>query len=177
MATKNAEFLFSPDIYSQTRIKGFAEAIGQLFSGADDLLDKLKIYDFDNLNENQLDAYAQHFWVGAYQDCENATQKRALVKASGVLTKKKGTPYAVKTALELLGYTNVILHENVAVLPAQANGLYKANGWSLANGSILYDKQFFEVSADNMTGNEERAKRIIKAYKGGKDYLLQVYNN
>lgn len=177
MATKNAEFLFSPDIYSQTRINGFAEAIGVLFTEADTILDKLKIYDFDNLSEAQLDAYAQHFWVGAYQDCENVTQKRALVKASGTLTKKKGTPYAIKTALELLGFTNVIIYENVVVFPAKGDGLYKANGWIKANGNVLFDKQFFRVAADNMTGNEERAKRIIRAYKGGKDYLQSVFNN
>ena len=177
MTTLNADFLFPDDIRNQTRMKGYAEAIGVMMSNLDSVLDLLKIYDLDNGTEAQLDAFANHFYVGGYSDAETESQKRALCKLAATLSRKSGTPWAIRTALETLGFTNVVIVENSTVPDPIANGLYIGNGVVQANGSVIFEDEFFEVYADNMTGNEEKAKRIILAYKGSKDYLSAVYNN
>ena len=177
MTTLNADFLFSDDIRNQTRIQGFAEAIGVLFDNLGTGIDLLKIYDLDNATESMLDSFAVHFFVGGYSEASNVTEKRELCKISSELAKKSGTPWAIKKSLETLGFTNVIVHENTSVPDPIGDGLYIANGWVKANGTVIYEDDFFEVSADNMTGNEDKATRIILSYKGSKDYLSSVYNN
>ena len=177
MATLNAEYLFPDDIRNDIRMKGFAEAIGVMYNNASSVLDKLKIYDLDNLGEDQLDAFANMISLKSYSECSNVTEKRAFCKIGAELQRYSGSPWAVKTAMTTLGFTNVIIWENITFSPPTANGQYKANGWVQANCSIIFEGNFFNVSADNMTGNEEKAKRIIKNYKNTSSYLFSVFNN
>ena len=177
MTTLNADYLFPDDIRHDPRIQGFAEALGVMYDNIGSTLDKLKIWDLDNLAENQLDAFAAMIGLRSYSECANVTEKRAFCKLGAELQRHSGSPWAVKTALETLGFTNVLIWENETLPAATANGLYKANGWILASSQVLFSGHFFSVSADNMTGNELKAQRIIKSYKPPSAYLRSVFNN
>lgn len=177
MATLNAEKLFPYNMREDVRILGFAEAIGSLLNGASAAINALNIYDLDNVSEAVLDGYAEMKRIRGYELCANVTQKRALANLGVLLKRRSGTVWAVQTILETLGFTNVIIHENDASLTPNATGVFKANGWIQANGSIIYHAYLFKVSADNMTGNEAKATQLIYHYKDAKSYLVQVYNN
>lgn len=177
MTTLNADFLFPDDTRNDPRMKGFAEALGSMFNDLGPTLDKLKIWDIDNLGEDQLDAFSREINLRSYSECADITEKRAFCKIGGELQRYSGSPWSVKTALEVFGFTNILLWENEAVLDATYNGLYKYNAWVKYSSQILFSGNFFSVSADNMTGNEEKAARIVKSYKPAHAYLRSVFNN
>ena len=177
MATLRAEYLFSDDIRNDIRMKGFAEIIGTLYFGIDADLDNLKIYDLDNVDEKILDAYAVHINLQGYEYASSVSQKRNLCLIGAELQRHGGTPWAIQTALETLGFTGVIIWEGVTVPAAKADGLYGSNGFVQANGSVNFEGNFFQVSANNMTGNEDKATDIIYHYKTASSYLLSVFNN
>lgn len=177
MATLNAEKLFAYNLLEDIRILGFAEAIGELFDDASDLIDDLNIYDLDNVPEIVLDVFAEMKKIRGYEFCANETEKRELAKIGVLLKRRAGTFWAVKTILETLGFTNVIIWENVIFNNAIADGTFKANGWLQANGQLFYNYYLFEISADNMAGNETKARTLIYHYKDAKSYLIRVFNN
>jgi len=178
MTTLKADKLFAFNMINDRRIAGFAEAIGVAFNNVGGVIDDLNIYDLENCPEEVLDVYAEMKKIRGYEYCANATQKRALAKLGVLLKRRGGTVYAVKTILTTLGFANVIIWENVDPAGSvKADGTFKANGWVKSNGSLLYDTYFFEVSADNMTGNEEKARNLIYHYKDAKSYLFRVFNN
>ena len=177
MATLNAEKLFPYTIRTDTRIKGFSEGIGQVFNEISSNIDSMNIYDFSNQTEAILDGFARDRKVRGYEYCANITEKRLLLSNYALLQRRSGTIWAVETILTILGYTNVIIWENIIPDAPIADGSYKANGWIQANGTILYNTYFFKVSADNMTGNEAKAIQLIYHYKNAKSFLMSVFNN
>jgi P2-related tail formation protein len=177
MATLNAEKLFAYNLLEDIRILGFAEAIGKLFDDLSDTIDDLNIYDLDNAPAAVLDGYAEMKKIRGYEFCADETEKRALAKLGVLLKRRAGTVWAVQTILETLGFNNVIIWENVVFSDPIADGSFKANGWLQANGAIVYNYYFFEVSADNMAGNEIEARTLIYHYKDAKSYLVRVFNN
>jgi hypothetical protein len=177
MTTLKADFLFPDDIRNDSRIQGFAEALGVIYDNIGTSLDKLKIWDIDNQGEEQLDAFAREISLRSYSECSNVTEKRAFCKIGAEIQRFSGSPWAITTALETFGFTNVLIWENETLPAATANGQYKATGWVLASSLVIFSGNFFSISADNMTGNEEKAARIIKNYKPASAYLLSVFNN
>lgn len=177
MATLNAEKLFPYTMRSDTRIKGFSEGIGQMFDDKSDVIDSMNIYDFANVPEAVLDGFAKDRKVRGYEFCADAAEKRALLSVYALLKRRSGTIWAVQTILETFGFTNVIIWENATAPTPIATGVYKANAWVKANGTLLFNNYFFKVSADDMTGNEAKATQLILHYKDAKSYLLEVYNN
>ena len=174
-----AKYLFPPDIRNEKRFKGFAGAINAVWDGVyQTLLERLKILDLDNATEEMLDAFAVSYNFAGYEYCTNLAKKRAFAKEGVELKRYSGTPYAVKRALELIGFTNVIIHENSSIPTPTLNGLYKLDGSLNLRGSTLYEGYYFEVSADNMTANGvEKARKVIYAYKNPEAYLNDLYDN
>jgi hypothetical protein len=74
-----------------------------------------------------------------------------------------------------MGFTNVVIWENVVFSNPIATGSFKADGWLQANGQLFYNYYLFEVSADNMAGNETKARTLIYHYKDAKSFLISVF--
>jgi hypothetical protein len=72
--------------------------------------------------------------VDEWDETWTEAQKRETVAASYAVHSKKGTPYAVRHALEALGYDNVIIRESVP---------HYYDGEMVHDGSITYGADSF----------------------------------
>jgi phage tail P2-like protein len=96
------------------------ETLGARVSGFD--LGPVLLYDFDHVDQSVLIYLAEQFNMlgdAGWDMANTEAKKRALLKEAIALHRIKGTPYAVKRALELLG-VNASLTEWFQTLPKGA---------------------------------------------------------
>ncbi len=95
-----------PDILKKDeRLKAFAELEGKNFKEVSAKLPYLFVYKLENLSNKELEELAWQFDISKveWELATDREQKEELIKNNILLKAKRGTPWAVKRVLELLG--------------------------------------------------------------------------
>lgn len=130
----------------------------------------------DTIDPIALPYLAEQFDVLGYKGWRFVTtdaEKRALIKQSYELHRFKGTPWAIKEALKLIGFTNVQINEGTFVL--------YHNGFALHNGSFSHgNSNAFTFEVILTTGPAITPQVLIDAialineYKNARSFLTSV---
>jgi P2-related tail formation protein len=121
--------ILQPSLRPDTNILNLVKALDDPWSDLCSQVIFVLIYPrIDSLNEDVVDLLAHQFHLESYRLATNLLEKRAMVKNSIELHRKKGTPWAVKQSLVSAGYRDAIIQE------AQ-----RADGTYIADGSIFAD--------------------------------------
>ena len=95
-----------PDILKKDeRLKAFAELEGKNFKEVSAKLPYLFVYKLENLSDSELEELAWQFDISKveWELATDRKQKEELIKNNILLKAKRGTPWAIKRVLELLG--------------------------------------------------------------------------
>jgi len=119
-------------------------------------LDILNVYDIDNVPESTLFDLADQFNVLGFRGwvlASTTEQRRQLVKNSIELHRVAGTPFAVKRALESVGYPNATIEENPGLRydgSVQYDGTQRYLGGQLGQFIVTLDSIRGEVSTEKV---------------------------
>lgn len=102
-------------------------------------VDIAKVWSADNVPVDLLPWLAWGLQVDFWDVAQMETQRRELVKNAIPWHKKRGTPYAIKKALELRGYPVVEIIEYRQYIREweAAGGLFLDGSWTLDDGAVL----------------------------------------
>lgn len=153
-----SETILADSIAIQPDLVAFDLAIAQFLKTIP--LEKLLVYDVDNIQSEGLPLLALQFDVLGYKGMRMAptdADKRNLIKRAIELHKYKGTPYAIKESLRTIGFNDIVLERGVAgpeprwanirviLSTAQAN----ITNESIAALRLMIDE--YKSSRDNLT--------------------------
>jgi len=149
-----------PDILRKDeRAKAFAELEKKVFEQISAKLPYLFIYKLENLSDEELEELAWQFDISQTQ-WELATdrkQKEELIKNNILLKGKRGTPWAIKRVLELLGLQGQIKE------------------WFEYNGQPYKFKVELGVENREITTNlRDELLKLINEYKNERSYLEEI---
>lgn len=123
--------------------------------------------------ENLLPWLAWGLSVDTWDETWSAAARRAICAESAMLHARKGTPWAVRTALVAMGYQNVAILEGV---PFYYDGTYRHIG-EVNYGSDLKPYEFdVLLGTGTMPSPEDRAEivRRIFYYKNARSHLRHI---
>lgn len=175
MIDYNDVLQFFPPIVQETiNGKAFAEIIKYFFYGNSSLKTLLglsnatpvfdsikKVYTYIEIDENEIneataDELAKQFrlkgyeFAGLYNAIGSITVlqiKRNFIKNALRLKRSEGTPYAVQLILEMFGYENIVITENID-LPTICDGTYLMNGKIDMSGNL--SNNLFSVQIESL---------------------------
>lgn len=170
--------IIQPSIRADERARIFWELCDRL---ADLDIDSLiNIYNIDTVPGSVLPHLAEQFLVTGYHGwilADTEFKRRSLIKNAIVLHQKAGTPYAIKLALETLGYTDIIITEN----PEFAGGLRLYNAELNYDGTQNYGGIFrgtfiVDLNVGGILSAEEEALVIalINTWKNARSQLIEL---
>lgn len=128
----------------------------------------LHVRDIDNCDPSFLPWLAWEWRVDVWDDAWPVEQKREVVKNALLLFKYKGTPWAVKRALDLTGYTAEVIEWHQQV-PEGARGTFFVDVPSTPEKPIdqtFYDQVFTSVES-NKRGSQHWTLRPQLAMTAG----------
>ena len=174
-----------PPSINDLRSKTWLELIARL---SDDFLEfeqALKIYNFDTVGVSALPHLAEQLDVTGFRGwilADTEEKQRNLLKQAIELHRHAGTPWAIRTALETLGYLNVQITENpeVSVDPIYYDGTYYYDGTRAYSGEagtqILYGGFIVNLQTAGSLSPEKEALVIacINAWKNVRSHLIQL---
>jgi phage tail P2-like protein len=125
-------------------------------------IEKLLVYDIDNITAEALPVLAAQFDVLGYKGMRLAVtgqDKRNLIKSAIELHRYAGTPWAVKEAMKRVGFYDAVITEGVAgPLPIWANfSVTLSNGQQGINDSSIAD-----------------LRKMIEVYKAQRSNLVDI---
>lgn len=97
--------LLTPSIADDANVSAGAQSVDGPFKSVQaDIGQVLILSRIDSLSEPILDRLAYRFHVEGWDKADSVERKRELIRSAVELHRYKGTPWAVKTALEALGW-------------------------------------------------------------------------
>lgn len=140
-------------------------------------VDRMAIYFIDSVPTEALYTLAQQFNVLGWTGWNLATteaEQRELIKKAYLIHTYKGTVFGIKTALEILGFSNVEIREGVGV---DYDGTYVHDGaityaggnWATFRVTLTVGPDF-EITAQ--ASQEVRA--VIEAHKNARSHLIDI---
>lgn len=153
----------------------FDDMMQERFANID--LSCLMPFMIDTVPAPALPFLAELFNVLGYKGWLFATteaQQRALIKKGIELNRRAGTPWAIKNALNSLGYTNIVIQESVYLRYnniAEYDGTYTYSG-SPFNFRIVVD---FSIFPTGFTANDlYLIEQVTLAWKNARSHLIDV---
>lgn len=149
-----------PDILRKDdRLKAFAELERKSFQQVSAKVPYLLIYELENLSDSELEELAWQFDI-SQTEWELATdrkQKEELIKNNILLKAKRGTPWAIKRVLDLLG------------LQGQIKEWFEYNGKPYYFRINIFSKgKFISPQTENKLIN------LVHQYKNERSYLEKI---
>ena len=145
-----------------------------------DIDDRLNIYDFDNVEATALPHLAEQFNVTGFRGwllAKDEATKRALLKRAIELHRYQGTPWAVRTALETLDYTDVVIVENPEIGAGNRyyDGIYYYDGAETYGGTLL-GAFIVNLNTGGTITTEERNLiiELINQWKNVRSHLVEL---
>lgn len=158
----------------------FSKTADQLFRDVD--LSPAMIYLIDTVNANALPFLAKQFDVEGFKGWSLATteqQKREIIKTAIEIKKHLGTPYAIRRALEAMGFGNVTFQEGEQV--GGDAGLYDGSqnyDGTLMFGGFNWAAFTVTISVQDPGGITDETKALIRElilyYKNARSLLIDV---
>lgn len=105
-------------------------------------------------------------------------RKREMLRHVVRLMQYRGSPYAIEQALMALGFTNVIIHENVSV-DIKYDGVYYYNGVAAYSGNLEHNVFSVELTTTldlvPLPGDDEQLEAIVSIINSFKKYRPELY--
>lgn len=162
-----------PYVIRSPRMLAFEHAIDRLSRMN---LRALSVYDIDAVDATALYDLADQFNVLGHRGwslADTEAKKRSLIKRSIELHRTAGTPYAIKRALEALGYPNTTIIENPAT---RYDGSIAYNG-SKPYGESPYGTFIVTLSSALPSPNQTQIRLIfllIEEWKNLRSVLVDL---
>lgn len=163
-----------PPTVADERFKILEQLIERLQALDHDL--RLQIYYPQTVTAGALPHLAQQFnvWgLRGWRLAETEQQRRDLIEAAIELNRRSGTPYAILTAMEKVGYPDATIDENP---PLYLNGWWQLNGEEILAGKhlaafvVYLDPERSDVSTDKV----DLILALINEWKNARSALLDL---
>lgn len=163
-----------PPTVADERFKILEKLIERLQELDHDLL--LRVYYPQTVIADALPHLAQQFnvWgLRGWRLAETEQARRDLIEAAIELNRRSGTPFALLTAMEKVGYPDAMVDENP---PLYLNGWWQLNGEEILAGKhlaafvVYLDPERSDVSTDKI----ELILELINEWKNARSALLDL---
>lgn len=170
------ESVLSSEIKSKEHLRIFDDLASIRFAALE--LEKILIYILDTVDEKALPILADQFdllgnkgWTLA----KTTQEQRDLIKRAIELHRYKGTPYAIKRAVQSVGYYGITLIEGGS--GAQYNGEFKYNGFiTYGGGNWATFRAILDIGESKGINDIEtpQALALIEEYKNVRSKLISL---
>lgn len=157
-------------------------------------VDIAKVWSADDVPVDLLPWLAWGLQVDFWDVAQTEAQRRELVKNAIPWHKKRGTPYAIKKALELRGYpvVEIIEYQQYIREWEAAGGLFLDGSWTLDDGAVLnppvettagnvalghwteYALKINTIDSPWTTAQQRLIRSVAEAYAGVRDKLQKI---
>lgn len=157
-------------------------------------VDIAKVWSADDVPVDLLPWLAWGLQVDFWDVAQTEAQRRELVKNAIPWHKKRGTPYAIKKALELRGYpvVEIIEYQQYIREWEAAGGLFLDGSWTLDDGAVLnppvettagnvalghwteYALKINTIDSPWTTAQQRLIRSVAEAYAGVRDKLKKI---
>lgn len=168
--------IIQPSIRADERAQIFWDLCDRLSVPALDPDVLLNVYDIDTVQASVLPHLAEQLLVTGYRGwilADTEAKRRTLLKNAIALHQKAGTPYAIRLALESVGYPDAVIVENPGL---RYDGSWTYNGANTYSGAnpgtfeVILSAEEGKVSTDTI----DLILELINVWKNARSQLLDL---